>query len=215
MEKISEVIQCINTWKKYQKQLKIDLLNRRRADVMKLLNRKLFEILLREIIFQHTILSSPSLSFTLLLFLLSVALFLTLILHPPLTQVHSKWLQMFYFFKFFFEFYNCVPLFVLKEFSFKKERLKEILKAGCCFLVSCTIVSSTHGYMIRMLIQLNLYELCNFYRSMYIMLSENICFWLIVLLCRVDTQEKSCKDNAKFNFLGIIWYSKTSWRVIF
>ena len=143
-------------------------------------------------------------------FLLSLALFLTpyslLILRPPLTQVHSKWQQMFWFFLlFFFEFYNCVSLFVLKEFSFKKERLKEILKAGCCFLVSCTIVSSTHGYMMRMLIQLNLYELCNCYRNLYIMLSENICFWLIVLLCRVDTQEKSCKDNAKFNFLGIIW----------
>ena len=60
--------QCINTWKKYQKQFKIDLLNRRRADVMKLLNRKPFEIILREIIFQHPILSSPSLSFTLFLF---------------------------------------------------------------------------------------------------------------------------------------------------
>ena len=73
----------IDTWNKYQKQFKVDLLNRQ-PDI-EITNRKLFEILLREITFQHTILSSPSLSFTSLLFLLSVALSLTLILNPPLT----------------------------------------------------------------------------------------------------------------------------------
>ena len=59
--------QCINTWNKYQKQFKMDLSNRQQPDV-KNTNRKLFEILyLEEIIFQHTILSSTSLYFTLLL----------------------------------------------------------------------------------------------------------------------------------------------------
>ena len=35
------------------------------------------------------------------------------------------------------------------------------------------------------------------------------------LLCRVDIQKHFCEDNAKFNFLGIVWVSKRSWRVHF
>ena len=31
-----------------------------------------------------------------------------------------------------------------------------------------------------------------------------------LLLFHVDIQESSCVDNAKFNFLGIIWESKRS-----
>ena len=38
----------------------------------------------------------------------------------------------------------------------------------------------------------------------------------LVLLRQVDIQESSCrKGNAKFNFPGIIWEKKMSWRVIF
>ena len=43
----------------------------------------------------------------------------------------------------------------------------------------------------------------------------NILLLKFVLLCHVDVQESSRKDNAKFYFLGVIWESKTSWRVIF
>ena len=35
-----------------------------------------------------------------------------------------------------------------------------------------------------------------------------------VLLC-LGIQESSRKDNAKFNFLGIIWESNMSWKKIF
>ena len=40
----------------------------------------------------------------------------------------------------------------------------------------------------------------------------------ILLLCQVDIQESSRKDNAKFNFLDfpeVIWESKRSWRAHF
>ena len=33
-----------------------------------------------------------------------------------------------------------------------------------------------------------------------------------LLLCYVDIQESSCKGNAKFNFLGIIWQSR-AWQI--
>ena len=36
-----------------------------------------------------------------------------------------------------------------------------------------------------------------------------------LLLCKVDIQESSGKDNAKFNFLGIIWSRKRSLRAHF
>ena len=36
-----------------------------------------------------------------------------------------------------------------------------------------------------------------------------------VLLCHVDIRESSREENAKFNFLGIIWESKRSKRVLF
>ena len=36
-----------------------------------------------------------------------------------------------------------------------------------------------------------------------------------LLLCQVDIQESSREGNAKFNFLGIIWGSKRSWRAHF
>ena len=35
------------------------------------------------------------------------------------------------------------------------------------------------------------------------------------ILCQVETQESSREDNAKFNFLGIIWEGKRSWRAHF
>ena len=82
-EKNRSNINALNdTWNKYQKQFKIDLLNRRRQDVKKLLTESFLK---SHSTFQHTILSSPSLSFTLLLFHFSVALSLSLILNPPLT----------------------------------------------------------------------------------------------------------------------------------
>ena len=37
----------------------------------------------------------------------------------------------------------------------------------------------------------------------------------ILLLCLVDTEESFRNDNAKLNFLGVIWESKRSWRVHF
>ena len=36
-----------------------------------------------------------------------------------------------------------------------------------------------------------------------------------LLLCQVDIQKGSLKDNTKFNFLRIIWESKRSWGVHF
>ena len=39
--------------------------------------------------------------------------------------------------------------------------------------------------------------------------------FLKFVLCQVDIQENYSEDNAKFNFLGIIWESKMSWRVHF
>ena len=36
-----------------------------------------------------------------------------------------------------------------------------------------------------------------------------------LLLCQVDIQKGSLKDNTKFNFLGIFWESKRSWGVHF
>ena len=36
-----------------------------------------------------------------------------------------------------------------------------------------------------------------------------------VLLSQVDIKKSSCENNAKFNFLGIILESKSSWRVYF
>ena len=35
------------------------------------------------------------------------------------------------------------------------------------------------------------------------------------LLCHMYIQESSCKDSARFNFLGITWESKRSWWVHF
>lgn len=35
------------------------------------------------------------------------------------------------------------------------------------------------------------------------------------LLCHTDIQESYCENNTKFNFLGIIWESKMSWRINF
>ena len=35
----------------------------------------------------------------------------------------------------------------------------------------------------------------------------------ILLICYVDIQESPHKDNAKFNFIGVIFDSKMSWRV--
>ena len=128
----------------------------------------------------------PSLYF---LLLLPLALSLTLILNPPLTQVHTKPLLSVY--KYHYSFSNLTIVF--HYFYFKKPiftfKLKEILKAGCCFLVSCTTACSTHGYMMSMFIQFKL--ICITYMSaymymyiiiMYIMLSENVFLidWLIM-----------------------------------
>ena len=33
-----------------------------------------------------------------------------------------------------------------------------------------------------------------------------------LLLCQVDIHESSLEGNTKFNFLGIFWESKRSWR---
>ena len=117
----------IDTWNKYQKQFKVDLLNRQ-PDI-EITNRKLFEILLREITFQHTILSSllfPSLHF--FFFFLFTPFFFLLCLvpysysQPPINLspflMTTKCLQILPFWS-----CNCNSLFVLKEFN--STQLKE------------------------------------------------------------------------------------------
>ena len=123
----------------------------------------------------------PSLYF---LLLLSLALSLTLILNPPLTQFHTKTLLSVY--KYHYSFLNFTVVF--HYFYFKKPIFTFKL-LGCCFLVSCTTACSTHGYMMSMFIQFKL--ICIMYMSaymymyiiiMYIMLSENVFLidWLIM-----------------------------------
>ena len=132
-----------------------------------------------------------------------------------------------------FEFCNCVSLFDLKELNLTWKRIS---KVGCCFLVSCTAVSSTHEYMMSMLLNtvkfnkthntvylqhnsyecicifmsLNWYELCNFYRIVHIMLSENIYFWLIWLI-----DIKNLRLSFRSSFLKTIFVvSKYSLQLI-
>ena len=109
--------------------------------------------MLREINFQLAIVPSPSLSFTLPL----SCSFSSLIsyscsqpsIKPKFTSNDYKvstniiipsWILQLHFI-------------ISKKLNFIVD-LKEILKVGCCFLVSDTTVSSTHGYMVSILIQL-------------------------------------------------------------
>ena len=109
--------------------------------------------------------------------LLSLASSLTLILNLPLTKVHSKWLQSVY--KYHYSFLNFTIAF---HYFFRKIQfylwLKEISKAGRCFLVSCTTVSGTHRYAMNMFIQLNSI-LCITNMSMYMYIYIIIFIWAV------------------------------------